>query len=81
MRSVLLYKSFYKFFYSLRNIKEEQKLLLDQVRYLQRYNWGFDFLFFFHYTITFADTIILLPFYIYHLKNEFKQKKHIESFF
>lgn len=31
--------------------------------------------------VTFADSLILLPFYIFHIKTEYKQQKRINHFF
>jgi len=78
---VILFKSLYKTFYSVKLLKDEQNILFEQVKYVQQMLWGFDFTFFFHYMVTFADSLILLPFYIFHIKTEYKQQKRINHFF
>jgi hypothetical protein len=53
--------------------KAEQRLLFAKTRYLQQQKWSFVFLFLVNYTVTFANTNFLLPFFIYHVKAAYKQ--------
>lgn len=75
MRSFSLYKSLYKYLTVNKYFRIELNTMLRQTQYLQRKRWSFDFLFFVNFALTFASTNFLIPFFIYHVKSAFEQKK------
>jgi hypothetical protein len=81
VRSLVLYKSMYKYLLSNKSFKREHRFLLKRLKYLRKYSWSFDFLFLFHYSINFANFDFVLPFFIYHLKNFYKQRPFLNVFF
>ena len=70
----LLYKSIYKYLFNHQLLRQEYAILSKRSKYLRKRNkWAFDFLFFLQYSVTFANTLFLWPFLVYHIKRTFKR--------
>lgn len=71
---VIIYKSLYKYFLSNNWLNQEYRIILTKNKYIiKRYRWAFDFFFFLHYMITYANTTFLFPFLVYHLQKKKRQ--------
>jgi hypothetical protein len=64
--TIVLCKNLYSFFINNPLLKIDHKILLHKTKYLQRYKWSFDILFFIHYIIVFANTNFFMPFLVLH---------------